>query len=36
VILSVFTANHFGSGETLEETIGRVAEQVGAYFAYRN
>jgi beta-lactamase class A len=36
VILSVFTANHFGSGEALEEAIGRVAEQVGAYFAYRN
>jgi beta-lactamase class A len=36
VILSVFTANHFGSGESLEEAIGRVAEQVGAYFSYRN
>ena len=36
VILSVFTANHFGSGEALEDAIGRVAEQVGAYFAYRN
>lgn len=36
VVLSIFTANHFGSGETLEETIGRVAEQVGAYFLYRN
>jgi beta-lactamase class A len=35
VVLSVFTANHFGSGESLEETIGRVAEQVGAYFSYR-
>ncbi|HEY3120236.1 MAG TPA: serine hydrolase, partial [Vicinamibacteria bacterium] len=28
VVLSVFTANHFGSGEALEEAIGRVAEQV--------
>ncbi len=36
VVISVFTSNHFGSGETLEEAIGRVAEQVGAYFAYRN
>ena len=36
VVLSVFTANHFGSGEALEDAIGRVAEQVGAYFAYRN
>ncbi len=35
VIISVFTANHFGSGEILEEAIGRVAEQVAAYFAYR-
>ena len=35
VVLSVFTANHYGSGEALEEAIGRVAEQVGAYFAYR-
>jgi beta-lactamase class A len=36
VVVSIFTANHFGSGERLEETIGRVAEQVGAYFSYRN
>jgi len=35
VVLSVFTANHFGSGEALEEAIGRVAEQVAAYFSYR-
>jgi beta-lactamase class A len=35
VVLSVFTANHFGSGEALEEAIGRVAEQVSAYFSYR-
>lgn len=35
VVLSVFTANHYGSGEALEEAIGRVAEQVAAYFAYR-
>jgi beta-lactamase class A len=35
IVLSVFTANHFGSGEALEEAIGRVAEQVGAYFSYR-
>jgi beta-lactamase class A len=35
VILSVFTANHFGSGERLEEAIGRLAEQVAAYFIYR-
>jgi beta-lactamase class A len=36
VVISVFTANHFGSGDSLEEAIGRIAEQVGAYFSYRN
>lgn len=36
VVISIFTANHFGSGEMLEEAIGRVAEQVGDYFQYRN
>lgn len=35
VVLSVFTANHYGSGEALEEAISRVAEQVAAYFGYR-
>lgn len=35
VVLSVFTASHYGSGEALEEAIGRVAEQVAAYFGYR-
>jgi beta-lactamase class A len=35
VVLSVFTANHYGSGEALEAAIGRVAEQVAAYFGYR-
>ena len=35
IVLSVFTANHFGSEERLEEAIGRVAEQVGNYFTYR-
>jgi beta-lactamase class A len=35
VVISIFTANHFGSGERLEEAIGRIAEQVGNYFAYR-
>lgn len=36
VILSIFTANHSGAGETLEAAIGRIAEQVGAYFSYRD
>ena len=36
VIVSVFTANHFGSGAALEEAIGRVGEQIANYFAYRD
>lgn len=36
VVLSIFTANHFGDGHALEEAIGRVAQEVGAYFGYRN
>ena len=35
VIVSVFTAHHYGSGAYLEDAIGRVAEQVGNYFAWR-
>ena len=35
IVISIFTANHFGSGDTLEEAIGRVAEQVASYFGYR-
>ena len=35
IVLSIFTAQHFGLGDSLEEAIGRVAEQVGAYFSYR-
>jgi beta-lactamase class A len=34
IILSVFTGNHFGSGETLENAIGLVARDVAEYFAY--
>ena len=36
IIVSIFTANHFGSIERLEEAIGRVAEQAAAYFQYRS
>jgi beta-lactamase class A len=36
VVVSVFTANHFGANDALEEAIGRVAEQVAAYFSFRN
>jgi beta-lactamase class A len=35
VVMSVFTANHFGAGDRLEDAIGRVAELVGNYFAAR-
>jgi hypothetical protein len=35
IIVSIFTANHFGSGEALENAIGLVAKEVGDYFAYR-
>jgi len=35
IILSVFTGNHFGSGEMLENAIGLVAKDVAEYFAYR-
>ena len=33
IVISVFTANHFGEGAALEDAIGRVAELVGNYFA---
>jgi beta-lactamase class A len=35
IVLSIFTGNHFGSGEALENAIGLVAKDVGDYFAYR-
>ena len=35
VVVSIFTANHFGNGWMLEEAIGHVAEEVAAYFGYR-
>ena len=35
IVISIFTANHFGSAEQLDESIGRVAEQIAMYFAYR-
>jgi beta-lactamase class A len=35
IIVSIFTGNHFGSGEALENGIGLVAKEVGDYFAYR-
>jgi beta-lactamase class A len=35
VVMSVFTANHFGAGDRLEDAIGRIAELTGNYFAAR-
>lgn len=35
VIMSVFTAKHFGAGANLEDAIGRIAELTGNYFAER-
>ena len=35
IVISIFTANHFGSGEALENAIGLVAKEVGDYFQYR-
>jgi beta-lactamase class A len=34
IVLTVFTGNHFGSGEMLENAIGLVARDVAEYFAY--
>jgi beta-lactamase class A len=35
IIMSIFTGNHFGSGEALENAIGLVAKEVADYFTYR-
>jgi beta-lactamase class A len=35
IVISVFTNNHFGSGEMLENAIGLVAKEVADYFTYR-
>ena len=35
IVISVFTAHHYGTGPYLEDAIGRIAEQVANYFAYR-
>jgi beta-lactamase class A len=36
VIVCVFTANHFGDGAMLEDSIARVGQQVAEYFVYRD
>lgn len=35
IIVSIFTAHHFGVGADLEDTIGRIGEQIAAYYTYR-
>ena len=35
IVVSVFTANHFGEGAALEDAIGRIGEQIANYFSYR-
>src|ERR1700719_4904 len=35
IVISVFTAHHYGTGAYLEDAIARVAEEVADYFGYR-
>ncbi len=35
VVISVFTAHHYGIGASLEDAIARIGEQTANYFAYR-
>lgn len=35
IVISVFTAHHYGVGTYLEDAIGRIAEQVANYYGYR-
>ena len=35
IVISVFTAHHYGVGANLEDAIARISEQVANYFAYR-
>jgi len=35
IVISIFTGNHFGSGEALENAIGLVAKEAADYFTYR-
>jgi beta-lactamase class A len=36
IVINIFTGNHFGSGEALENAIGLVAKDVADYFSYRH
>ena len=35
VVVSIFTANHFGMGTMLEDAVARITEQAAAYFGSR-
>jgi beta-lactamase class A len=35
VVLSIFTANHYGIGPNLEDAIARIAEQVANYYGFQ-
>jgi beta-lactamase class A len=35
IVVSVFTAHHYGATPALEDAIGRVGEQIANYFAFR-
>jgi len=35
IVVSIFTGNHFGSNDALENAIGLVAKETADYFAYR-
>jgi hypothetical protein len=35
VVVSIFTANHFGVGSILEDAIGRITEMVADYYGGR-
>jgi beta-lactamase class A len=35
IVISVFTAHHYGVSAYLEDAIGRIAEQVASYYGYR-
>ena len=35
IVVSIFTANHFGNGWALEEAIGQISAEIAAYFGYR-
>ena len=35
IVISVFTAHHYGVATYLEDAIGRIAQQVANYYGYR-